>query len=304
MFPPKITMDDNFQKYYEKDRRYAKIHLKDLKFTGHSSKTLGKNTGYYYYFTSNGICQIVLLSPESSQQGLPIIEELTVPVRIEKGNRTYKTLLEQLAKDLNWTSEGISSKVPNYYLSEPAFRLIPSGILISFLLFSMAIAILDIILCILYIRFPVLSPPCKQLSLYGKPKRLLALAEEELATLPQLATEDMFITEHFFIEITPTDVAIVPINQIQWIYKYSTLHKVFWYHFSISYTMNIVANKHLYIRCPKNTKSDIDGIMDYLAEANHNILVGFNEENRKKVLQASGPVLPIQRFLSFMKIRL
>ena len=30
-------------------------------------------------------------------------------------------------------------------------------------------------------------------------------------------------------------------------------------------------------------KSDIDGIMDYLAEANHEILVGFNEENRLKV---------------------
>lgn len=42
-------------------------------------------------------------------------------------------------------------------------------------------------------------------------------------------------------------------------------------------------NKHVYIHCPKNIKSDIDGIIDYLSEANHNILVGFSEENRQKI---------------------
>ena len=41
-----------------------------------------------------------------------------------------------------------------------------------------------------------------------------AEAEEELATLPQLATEDMFITEHYFIETSSYGVAIVPIDAI------------------------------------------------------------------------------------------
>ena len=114
---------------------------------------------------------------------------------------------------------------------------------------------------------------------------MLSQAEEELATLPQLATEDMFITEHYFIVLANYGVAIVPIQEIIWIYKYSTLHKILWHHFSISYTLHITANKHLYIQCPKNMKSDIDGIIDYLSEANHEILVGFNEENRLKVKQ-------------------
>lgn len=48
-----------------------------------------------------------------------------------------------------------------------------------------------------YIRFPVLSPPCQNLIVFGHPGQILAEAEEELATLPQLATEDMFITEHY-----------------------------------------------------------------------------------------------------------
>lgn len=126
---------------------------------------------------------------------------------------------------------------------------------------------------------------------------------EELATLPQLATEDMFITEHYFIMTSPYGNAIVPIQEILWIYKHSTLHKMLWYHFSISYTMHITANKHMYVNCPKNTKSDIDGIMDYLAEANHNILVGFNEENRLKVQAVQGKPFHIEKFYALLRRR-
>ena len=165
-------------------------------------------------------------------------------------------------------------------------------------------AALSIILFILYICFPFLSPPCQDLALFGNPKKLLAQAEEELATLPQLATEDMFITEHFFIETSIYGNAIIPIDEIIWIYKYSTLHKFFWYHFSISYTLHISANKHLYIQCPKNMKSDIDGIIDYLSEANHNILVGFNEQNRLKVEEIQGTPMNFKKFLLFLKKRI
>lgn len=163
----------------------------------------------------------------------------------------------------------------------------------------MIYTVLYLLICMVYIRFPVLSPPCQNLIVFGHPGQILAEAEEELATLPQLATEDMFITEHYFIMTSPYGNAIVPIQEILWIYKHSTLHKMLWYHFSISYTMHITANKHMYVNCPKNTKSDIDGIMDYLAEANHNILVGFNEENRLKVQAVQGKPFHIENSMRY-----
>jgi hypothetical protein len=64
--------------------------------------------------------------------------------------------------------------------------------------------------------------------------------------------------------------------------------------------MHITANKHMYVNCPKNTKSDIDGIMDYLAEANHDILVGFNEENRLKVQAVQGKPFHIEKFYALL----
>ena len=72
----------------------------------------------------------------------------------------------------------------------------------------------------------------------------------------------------------------------------------------ISYTLYITAGKHLYIRCPKNIKSDIDGIMDYLAEANHNILVGFSEENRRKVEAMQGDFIFFRKLLAFLSKRI
>ena len=149
-----------------------------------------------------------------------------------------------------------------------------------------------------------MSPACQNLMVFGNSIRMLEEAEEELATLPQLATEDMFITEHYFILTSPYGNAIVPIREILWIYKYSTLHKFLWYHFSISYTLHITANKHIYIHCPKNTKSDIDGIIDYLSEANHDILVGFNEENRLKVQAVQGKPLHIEKLKAFLHRKL
>ena len=139
-------------------------------------------------------------------------------------------------------------------------------------------AVISLIFYILCIRFPVLAPACQNLVVFGNPHKLLAEAEEELATLPQLATEDMFITEHYFIMTSPYGNAIVlskrfygftntlPCTRFCGIISASHIHCIF------------PQNKHLYIHCPKNTKSDIDGIIDYLAEANHDILVGFSEE--------------------------
>lgn len=75
-------------------------------------------------------------------------------------------------------------------------------------------AVISLIFYILCIRFPVLAPACQNLVVFGNPHKLLAEAEEELATLPQLATEDMFITEHYFIMTSPYGNAIVPIKEI------------------------------------------------------------------------------------------
>lgn len=304
LFPTKISDSDSLDALYQDNDQYIRTTLTDLHFTGYTQTLFGHTSGYYYYTMRDDTCTMVLLSPRSSEEGLPEIKHITVNAKLVRSNASFHELLTKIASDLHWTTTGITEKVSPYTINEPGFRRVPSMILIVVFAVTGIYAVISILLCIIYYFFPVLSPPCQQLALFGKPSELLAQAEEELATLPQLATEDMFITEHYFIAIASSGIAIVPIQEIIWIYKHSTLHKLFWYHFSISYTLHITANKHLYIQCPKNLKSDIDGIMDYLAEANHNILVGFSEQNRLKVQQIQGKPLQFEKLISLLKKRI
>ncbi len=269
--------------YTTADSSYIEVKLKDLYFTGYTNTLLGRTAGYYYYTLWEDQCVIVLLSPNTCEQGLPFLDSVHIRGRILEENPAFQTLLDNLSQDLHWTKNGISEKIGSYYISEPAFRLIPSILFFAVYFFTGAFALLRLLADLLYLGFPVLSPACRKLRCFGKPTALFRQAETELATLPKITTEDMFITEHFFIVLSQYNTAIVPIKEIIWIYKYSTLHKILWYHFSISYTLHITAKKRLYLQCPKNMKSDIDGIIDYLSEANHDILVGFSEENRLKI---------------------
>ncbi len=305
MIAPKTYDEESISLYemYNSKEKYAKFNLKNLYFTGYTSKWLDRTRGYYYYTMINSECVVVLLDPDTCEQGSPTIEEVSIKGQILYGSSAAKTLLKNLANDLNWNEDGILSTVSSYSISEPdatgpAARVFET-LYILFGIYSVACVI---VYC-LYIAFPVLSLPVQKTRAYGKPADILEEAEEELATLPQLATEDMFITEHYFIETSSYGVAIVPIDAIIWIYKYSTMHKFLWHHFSITYTLYITAGKRHYIKCPKNIKSDIDGIIDYLAEANHDILVGFSEENRLKVEEIQNDFDIVRKITSFLSKR-
>lgn len=304
LFPASFTAKSTLGSTYQAETKYVNAYLSDLYFTGYTRTFLGNTTGYYYYTMRNDECYFVLLSPRSCEEGLPYISEITVPTVLRTSDTTYQLLLDNVAKDLNWTSTGIRSKVLPYYLSQPDFNPIGNTLLFLFIFVTGLYALISLCLSVLYIQSPVLSPAGRNLGLFGDAKKLLALAENELATLPQLATEDIFITEHFFIFTSDYGNAIIPIDEIIWIYKYSTMNKFLWYHFSITYTLHISANKQLYLQCPKNIKSDIDGIIDYLSEANHDILVGFNEENRLKCQEIQGTLLNIEKLVNFLKKRI
>lgn len=304
LFPVQLTDDVTLESAYRNDAANMHTTLTDLKFTGYTRNNFPGLP--VIIITRSGMMNVssyCFLLPPVKRDFLSL-HEVTFTGKIKKSTVSFQSLLKNMSDDLGWTESGITSKVSGYYISEPDYNRTINTILFTVIFGTSIYAILCIVLYILFIFFPVLSPCCQDLALFGNPKKLLDQAEEELATLPQLATEDMFITEHFFIETSVYGNAIIPIDQIIWIYKYSTLHKFFWYHFSISYTLHISANRHLYIQCPKNIKSDIDGIMDYLAEANHNILVGFNEKNRLEVQKIQGTPMNFEKFIAFLKKRI
>jgi hypothetical protein len=271
------------QKSKKIQSQYVDARLTDLYFTGYTRRVMGNIDGYYYYTIEDRKCLIVLLKPSTSEMGLSHIKKLHIKAKVLKKSDLTDTLFVNLSRDLSWSDSGVREAFYPYILSEPDANGISSTLLTVFIWLSIIYSLIMITLFVLYIIFPWLSAPIRRLFIYGNPRTILENAEEELATLPQLATDDMFITQHYFIETSDYGVALVPIKKIRWIYKYSTLHRFLGKHLKISYTLYITADHNINFRCPKNTKTDIDGIMDYLSEANHNILVGFSEKNREAV---------------------
>lgn len=298
--PTKMSKENALIDAYAQDKEYITVTFEELIFTGYTTNRFASINGYWYYGSNNGLCYIVLLTPTTCEEGLPFIESVTTTYKVTEGKESYSELLDYIAEDLEWTSKGIHNQLPHYYFSEPDCNPLTNGLIFLIYNGTLVYAIICLIRYFLFTKYPVLAPAVQNLVVFGNPKKQLEEAEEELTTLPQLATEDMFITEHYFIMASPYGNAIVPIQEILWIYKYSTLNKFLWYHFSISYTLHITANKHMYIQCPKNIKSDIDGIMDYLAEANHDILVGFTEANRMKVQEKQGKPFHFEKWAALL----
>lgn len=302
IFPADIESTTAIKPQYD-NNRYISGKLSDLYFTGYTKEWLFGTEGYYYYTLLGNDTIIVLLTPDTCKYGEPVINSVNIKGKINKNNKTEKDLLNKLSSDLHWDEGGINDTISGYNINEPTINNAITMILIILSLASTLIALFFVLLYGLFILMPRLSTPIIRLKAYGDSDKLLDLAEQEIALVPQLATEDMYITQHFFIEISTYGIAIIPIDEIIWIYQHSTLHKFLWHHFKISYTLHIVGNKRLYIKCPKNEKSDVGGVIDYLAEANHNILVGFSEQNRIEVEKLQGQFMPFRNLMKYLSDR-
>lgn len=283
--------------------RCVEVTLRELKFTGYIQTRFQVTSGYYYYTIIDDKCCIALLSPTACEEGNPQIEEVTIRAAVRHIPDNMEALFEKIADTLEWSASGVQAIMPELMFSQADISTVAGFVFVAFVFATGIFALISALSFLIYIIAPYMSPTGRMLGLFGRRKRLLAQATEELATLPQLATEDIYITENFFIAFTSKSVTVLPISEIVWVYKHSTLHKFLWYHFSISYTLHIVANKHIYVQLPKNMKSDIDGIIDYLAEANHDILVGFDEKNRITVQKTLGINRFWGSFLAFLNQR-
>ena len=94
--PKVINEKTSLDKLYKENDRYVSITLTDLKFTGYTQEVLGQTHGYYYYTIQDGCCNIVLLSPKTSEEGLPNINKVTVHAKIQTATKSYHTLLSKI----------------------------------------------------------------------------------------------------------------------------------------------------------------------------------------------------------------
>lgn len=279
VFPHPLTDKTHFMALHQSQSRYIQTTLTDLHFTGYTQKVLGYTNGYYYYTFQDDACIFVLLAPDTCRHGAPGLDRLHVRVRVIRHFEEYDTLTQLLAEDLDWTASGVRRQAPDYLLSEPGFHKLLSLLLLAAYLISGIYALTHLVCCVVFICFPDLSPACQRLGLYGNARQLLAQAGEELASSLRTETETVFLTENYLILMTDFQTAVLPIQEIRWIYKRSAPHKLI--RRPLHHTLHIVANRHVHIQCPDVPEADIADILNAVGKTSPEILTGLRKKSGK-----------------------
>ena len=181
MISPKVlSQTSELSASYEENEKYIRCTFTDLQFTGYTQEGQFQTNGYYYYGMAGDQLMIVLLTPSSCDEGLPEISSITVTGKLMEGKSSFEQLLGHLSKDLDWTEEGISSQLCSFYFSEPDYHIHTTWIVFAVYFGTFLYALISLILYLIYIRFPAMSPCCQNLIIFGSPKEILAEAEEEL----------------------------------------------------------------------------------------------------------------------------
>ncbi|MDE7311455.1 MAG: hypothetical protein K2N87_07560 [Eubacterium sp.] len=162
VLPHQVSSPVHFRELSSGKYTHIATTLTSLHFTGYTQTVFGYTNGYYYYTLQDNQYLFVLLAPDTCENGKPDIPKLQVRVRLIRHFDQYDTLTQQLAEDLNWTTAGIRSQIPDYLLSEPGFHKLLSLLLLGCYFLSGAYALAHLLACAACLLFPELGQAVKK----------------------------------------------------------------------------------------------------------------------------------------------
>lgn len=215
--PRHLESADQSDTFYSKDVRFVDISFKKLYYTGYDCIKNGNISGYYYYSLDNGKCTFVLVNSKRLNKPDEVIEGYSMKASLEKQNHLIDQMISSFSKDLKWTKDGLLSASSISYIDETGFNsslYIFSGLC----LFVFSTLFLSyIIINIIYIIAPGLSPSCAKFKkLSGDIKKLIRV-DNELKKSVQLIADNTTITNNYIVYISNLNVEIIPLNKIDYV---------------------------------------------------------------------------------------
>lgn len=150
LFPQRLHMSDHMEDFYSSQNPYAVAETSVLYDSGYDCLIDGKTAGRYYYSLDNGQCQLYLLDKRLSADTSDTMNGLSIKgFLVKMDDNEYGHLIQQMAKDLEWSSSKLSAISSPYILSTlPSLNPIHTALLAA-LLFSAVTAAADIVITVL-----------------------------------------------------------------------------------------------------------------------------------------------------------
>lgn len=278
--PTKVSLISQISKARNEGNNYIEITLNDLHYTGYDYYKFGKPVASYYYNLSNNNCTFVLLNTDELDSH-KVLNNYTIQGRLSDSNEETDELMRRLSNDLDWTKNGLQSISAPVYINQTAYHkniYIFLAVLLSFIAISMLVYFLNSIVVFI---FPGIHPTCLYLKKITKGRKDIDTVSIEVTNRIVLKTSNFILTKHYLIINNLLTFEIVPLGRIIWAFEHSKWHKILWHKTRLSYNLSIMYGHKIKIDSSKNTKEEIDTIINYFKENYDSIIIGYSKENKK-----------------------
>lgn len=282
LFPKHIDNVDMAWTAYEDNDIYITCTIDKMMYTGIEHDGKHGINGRYYYSLNNGKCRYYLIKT-NEERAVPVIENYTFNARIVADDDLMKQLNEIMADQLDWTDDGLGEVTGSYIFSEVDYN---RGLL-RFFTGVMVVAVLMALINMAVILYNIFNPyDAVSFWRFGHHKdraNEVKRANGEYNRDIIFMSQGMYVTENYFIYHDTYEFEIVPLDDIVWAYKHSSLHWKFGTRHFITYNMRIVTKyKKTYVFGNK-TKESCDALLDIISSSRPEILIGYSQENKVKM---------------------
>lgn len=281
LFPASIGQDEDLKALFEAGTEYVNAKVDTLYYSGCDYTRNGKTAGHFYYSLTNNFCRFYLIKTGSRELPSESISGAVLKGRIVDAGPLYEPLVDMVAKQLEWTADGLAELSDAYMVSTVDYWNWQQLAFLAAYLLCLAIGAVDFLILLFYLVFPLWTPSLRRLRKYGNQGALLSKAELEMKHLCQADAGGMYVTPGYFVNVDMLQTLVVPLEKTVWIYTLAQMHRFLGAGGKLSCTIHIVMEDgHIY-ECSKKRREDADAVLNAAAAGHGEILIGYSEENKR-----------------------
>ena len=293
--PVKVSSTEEAMQAVEDGHVYLEVQLPRLIYSGYNYMKDSDVYGEYYYdLVNNESCVFFLIEPSAGENSQKILNNVTKRVKVIETNGIFDNMLEMFSNSIAWTSEGVSEVTEPYVLSEKDYHYMTYSVLFGLVLLSLVYGLSLFVYNLIFVIVPWMSPRIiyPKLQYEGKLFKINGFVKNVAKEMeePHVLEGDMYVTEHFFVNLGKTEFCIVPIDKIRFAYEHSTLKSFMGIHLDVTYTLHLKCSKFIRYHITKKNMEQTNAILDYFKENKQDILIGYTNENKvlaKEIIKRS-----------------
>lgn len=280
--PLELSVANSAKTVYESGIEYVELTLSEVHYTGYDSYRRNKKNGSYYYSLVNNNCTLILIETKSKKPP-KLLSDYKINARLIEDSELSETVIKKLAKDLDWTVDGLTSVTSNITIDETAYHK-EIYIYVGLTLITLIIIFISIIIKnIIYILFPGFHPSCIFFTRLGGSIKELNKVNYEICNDVVLKADNIILTEKYIISATTFNLEIIPIRSVFWIYEHIPAHHRI--KNPSSHTLIFVCRHKIYFDFKRISSDNLSEIIKYIENRYPSILLGYSKENHDITLK-------------------